>query len=517
VRRRDVPEAVAVAALLCVGIAVRILQLVSNRSLWLDEAYLSISIVNRPFAQLLTIPLEYNQVAPPLYLILAKASTLLFGPSEFALRLPAFLCSAGSLLLLIPTARQIVRGPGFYIALAMFAFAPMLVEYAGEAKPYAGDALGAVAVTLCVLQLLSSDFSVKNLVMASAIGVLAVLLSHGSAFVVIGAAATMVGFVARQGSLERLVRVVLVSAAWALGIAMTFWWASQYTANGTRQVMESYWGFAFMPFPPRSLYEAEWLWRAISGAYSIELGVRYFPWLFILAAVVGSVTLWREKRPETLGLLISPLVIVTVCSAARLYPFFDRLTLFVLPSLVLLAALGFSKILSRFNSKVWPALGIGLALVIFPSSAVLFGSAPASRTEEVKPVLAHVSSRWGPRDAIYVFYGATPAMRYYAPRFRLPDSAWTAGTANRGNPRAYLRELDAFRGRQHVWVLFSHDVVPGERKFILGYLDAIGLELSDQNFPQTGTQSAETAVFLYDLSDSARLSRANAESFSQSR
>jgi hypothetical protein len=502
-----------VLALLSAGLFLRLLQLLSDRSLWLDEAYLSISIVTRPLAKLLTTPLEYNQVAPPLYLVVAKASTLLFGPSEFALRLPAFLCSAGSLFLFAPTARSIVREPGFLIALAMFAFAPTLVEYAGEAKPYSGDALGAVAVMLCTIQVLTSDFSTKTVIRAAAIGVLAVLLSYGSIFVVIGASITLLGFAVRHPKSPPFLKAAALSLAWALGIALTAWWASRSTAQGTTRVMEDYWQFAFMPFPPNSRYEALWVWRAISDAYSSGFGVRFLSWIFVVAAATGAATLWRQHRRATLTLLISPLVIVIACSAARAYPFYDRLTLFVLPVLALLAAAGFATALSKVTSKAWPVLGVVFAIIIFPARSVLLGHAPASRTEALKPVLAHVSTHWRRGDAMYVFYGATPAMRYYAPRFRFSERDWTGGTANRGNINAYLRELDAFRGRDRVWVIFSHDVVPGEREAVLGYLNTIGEQLKGQNFPRLNSLPPASAVFLYNLSDSSRLSHASADSF----
>ncbi|MEO8576179.1 MAG: hypothetical protein ABI556_05750, partial [Gemmatimonadales bacterium] len=76
---------------LLLGAAIRVVQYFRRPALWLDEAMLSISIVKRPLRALIFSPLEFNQSAPPLYLQIAKISTMIFGPTELALRLPSFL------------------------------------------------------------------------------------------------------------------------------------------------------------------------------------------------------------------------------------------------------------------------------------------------------------------------------------------------------------------------------------------------------------------------------------------
>ena len=157
----------ATVGLVSAGLILRLLQLFNGRSLWKDEASLAVSIVERSLVQLVKTPLEYNQVAPPLYLMLAKLSTLLLGSSEFALRLPSFLCSAASLLLFVVLARQVAEGAAFYAALAMFAFSPLLIEYAGEAKPYSADALGALAVVLCAMRMLRPHLTSRDAVSAA--------------------------------------------------------------------------------------------------------------------------------------------------------------------------------------------------------------------------------------------------------------------------------------------------------------------------------------------------------------
>jgi hypothetical protein len=50
------------------GVALRFAQYLANRSLWLDEAFLALNVVQRSFSQLFQ-PLDDEQVAPIAYLL----------------------------------------------------------------------------------------------------------------------------------------------------------------------------------------------------------------------------------------------------------------------------------------------------------------------------------------------------------------------------------------------------------------------------------------------------------------
>jgi hypothetical protein len=123
-------------------------------------------------------------------------------------------------------------------------------------------------------------------------------------------------------------------------------------------------------------------------------------------------------------------------------------------------------------------------------------------------VLAELRARLEPGDAIYVYYSATLAVRFYAPELPI-----VPGASHRTDPRGYFRELDALRGRPRVWFFHTHGF-PCEPEAIRSYLDAIGIERDRIDDPYGLTGQREAAAYLYDLSDPERLARADAATHS---
>src|SRR5438132_4168306 len=69
-----------------IGIALRVAQYAANRSLWVDEAWVALNLIERPLSGL-TTHLSFNQAAPIGFLLVERIVAKLLGFSEYALRL----------------------------------------------------------------------------------------------------------------------------------------------------------------------------------------------------------------------------------------------------------------------------------------------------------------------------------------------------------------------------------------------------------------------------------------------
>lgn len=126
-RRARTWTAIAVA----VGVAVRLAR-PEVHSFWIDEG-MTVLVAGSadPFAAL------HADSHPPLFFLLVRGWTSLFGPSDLVLRLLPALVSCASIALFVPLARAWLGRERAPWAVAIHAVAPLLAWYAHEVRMYA--------------------------------------------------------------------------------------------------------------------------------------------------------------------------------------------------------------------------------------------------------------------------------------------------------------------------------------------------------------------------------------------
>jgi hypothetical protein len=125
---------------------------------------------------------------------------------------------------------------------------------------------------------------------------------------------------------------------------------------------------------------------------------------------------------------------------------------------------------------------------------------PYDSGQETRPIIEELAHRWKAGDGLYVYCGARHAVSFYGPRHSLYE--WTANDCNYDDPRVYLREVDAFRGRSRVW--FFSMLFPGDAMIVRSYLRAIGREeevIAGHALAGRGGRIID--VYRYDLSNPA--------------
>jgi hypothetical protein len=447
----------------------RLWQYFANASLWIDEIALAENVLRRPLAVLLRQPLALDQVAPPGFLALAKASVALFGPSEMALRLPPLLGGLAALLLFPALSRRFQPAWIAVFATALFAVLPTLIGHSAEFKPYSIDVFAAVALTVVALGLLDPGATAGRFLRAAVLGAAAVWFSQGAVFVVagLGAALLLLALQDRTGARGLTARLAGVIALWAVS-------AGAAAADGLHRV------------PPAMREYLNHFWHPSLPSVPVAA--------FVVIAVAA---LWKRDRQAAL-LLAGPVVVALLAAAMHLYPFSGRAILFLAPAAVLGIAECAGWLVEGLKCIRVPRRVAG-AIPALALLAVIAHDPPVYRDEDTRPVLQGLASRWQPGDAIYVYYAAERAFRFYGPRVGLSPGDAAFGGCHRGDPRSYLRELDHFRGRPRVWVFRTH--VSGalaEGPTLDGYLARMGT--------RTDTVRADEAeAVLWDLSSAGAL------------
>lgn len=476
-------------ALVALGTALRVVALLSDRCLWIDEAMLALNLVSRSPGELLQ-PLDYNQGAPVGFLLLSKAAIGAFGSAEWALRLVPFAASVCGLIGFAWLARRLLPSGGALLATALFALSPHLISYAAECKQYALDASIAIGLLACALPLLEGQGGRGRYAALGAAGALAVWFSHPAAFVLagLGSALLLKELVARDRS--QFVRTGFAVGAWLVSFAACYFLClKQLSAN---DYLTGYWADHFVP---RTLGAASWLADHLVALFELPggFGGPAIPLagFAALLALVGLVEFARENR-WLAGALVGPVVFLLCAAALQKYPFGGRLVLFVVPFAVLLAARGAWVLFEALR----PANRFAaVALVVLLVGASAWQSAEElrrpTRAEQLAPVLERVRAEMKPTDRVYVYYGAVPAFAFYTRERALPAAEVELGTQRRGSSEGYRDQVAGLHGR--TWVIFSHPHRDEETLF-RALLDARGPRVREM-------KDRDAAAWLYELPD----------------
>lgn len=354
-----------------VGISLRLLRLGLNFPLWGDEAFVALNFFDSDFASL-TKPLRHYQIAPLGFLWLEKAAVLLFGTSEFTLRLTPCLAGIFAFLISFKCAQIITPPKTALLTLAILAVSYYPIRHACEVKPYAFDFLAATIFLWLGATALKKNSSSRPLFLLAALSPILLFTSFPAAFSAGGVCIALACHIFQHK------KYTLITPGLILAFAVLASFLAHYTIIGTNQFHnelakhQAYWDSTF---PPTNLFQLPfWLLKTHAGnlsAYPIggKDGASSLTLLFFL---LGIFKLARKSKFPLLILLLSPFVLNLVAAYLGRYPYGGsaRVAQHLLPSICILSALGIRSILqlhllATIRSKAYLGLLCCLILLAF--------------------------------------------------------------------------------------------------------------------------------------------------------
>lgn len=463
----------ALLALVALGITARLVPLILNRNLWIDEAMLALNLVDRSPRQLLE-PLDWNQGAPIGFLLLVKGTIELFGPTEWALRLVSFLGSVVGLIGFTWLVRRLLPPLTAVLAVGLFAVSPYLVSYSAECKQYATDAALTVGLFAAALGLLHGMGTWWRWLVLAVAGAAAVWFSHPSVFVLggIGIALFAEGFAKRDH--RRVVACCVTIGCWLASFAVCYFVSLRDL--GSNQYLLDYWSGHFLPLPPVTPGALAWLldhffdffaYPGGLGGVEVKAGG-----IAAVLCIVGIVAIWRDRWTVAVALVV-PAVLAVAASGLQRYPVAGRMLLFLVPLMLIALARGTETIVAALRPTqplaAWVLLGV---IVAATTLEMLHQTSQPLRHEQLVPVLSQLRQKWQPGDRVYVYYGAVPAFLFYTREDRFPGKVML-GTNHRQHQTGYRDELAHLAGCERVWLVFSHRH-KDEESVIRAYAEGLG-------------------------------------------
>ena len=439
------------------GTGLRAREYLAKRSFWLDEVFLALGIVQKPWTTLFTEPLPHNQVAAPGFVAATKLCATIAGPNEWSLRLVPFLAGVAALIVFARVARRWLSPPHALLAMLLFAVSDHLIYYATEFKPYSLDVLATtLALDWALAEQTEQRVRVRDVALLSAL-----LLSSFTAAILLAAAGLYRIAVARArlGEVRRLVALALsatpaVAANWLLG--------ARFAARNT--FLYDYWHYAFPNVPPRSLEDWNWFIWTFRGLFEHAFDA----WSYLLVGALVAVGAVGHRK----GLLGGSVIAVALgLAAARLYPFHGRTVLYLTPVVCLLVAAGLETV--GRGRAAWLARVLIAALLLVPPGTVAAQYAlKPRRRAPIRPlleVLAH--QRPGPEEVVTT-WAAGFMYDYYRSILGLPARRPSGIAEWSGEPFRYRTAVQQALGDKPCWVVY-YGIVDWRR----GPIEAVAKEM----------------------------------------
>jgi hypothetical protein len=331
-RQSIIPIAIA-----CLGAGMLLYWIGRARPLWVDEEMLLLNVRDRGFAGLAGA-LWLDQSAPLGWLMLERIALMTFGISEPALRLLPALFGIATLATAAWIGTRWMTPLGAAILVSLCAFGEWIVFFTLELKHYSADtccALLVPAVAVWALEPDSPTLLVRRIGRWWIVAAIAHWFSNGGLFVTPGCAAVVTVACWRRGGWRLAARASLGAVMWAGSFAACYALVLRHAIANT--YLRDYWAFAFPPVSAGAGATFAWLLNQFEP-FATKPASSGLWLMFWIAYSVGILIGMARQRRLALMFATTP-VSALALAALHIVPTFERLALWVVPSLYVGVAL----------------------------------------------------------------------------------------------------------------------------------------------------------------------------------
>ncbi|NER79670.1 MAG: glycosyltransferase family 39 protein [Leptolyngbya sp. SIO1D8] len=477
------------------GIFLRIHQYLYNRQLWLDEAMLSTSIINRSFGGLLQ-PLEARQNAPIPFLFLTRLSVEIFGSNEYALRLPALIFGLLSLGLFYVVSKKYISADAVPISVFLFAISNALIYYSSELKQYSGDVLSVLICLLMVERIHDHRLNTLQAIAWGGLGAILIWFSLPVVFVLASGGICLLLF-ERKTKIHTL---FITFSIWLLSFLSLFYlFINRSLANeGLKNSWTAKDYFAPIPFLSPLNETLRWYLTTFQNIFVSPGGFASYELAGVLF-LAGCWLLLKKRHKYRLLVLLLPIVFALLASMLKQYIFTTRveyvqggrLVLFLLPAILLLVSEGLEYFKLRTHKIIF--IWMLILLLLHPLKISLIHVKNPRIGENVKPVIEYVFDNSEEPDKIYLHPRIKHQFWYYKNLLREQINLDVLeGVRDRDG---FVHDIRGLDNHPRIWFLFSYTLNDDklEKDSFLSQVNRRGCQLD-------AIEVEGASAYLYDLS-----------------
>ncbi len=373
--------------------------------MWYDESFVALNVLHKGAGALLGA-LEWDESAPPGFLIVERFTTAAAGRSEYAFRLVPLLAGLATVICFAFTARRICgNGPAWLWSVLMLAASTKLIVHAATLKHFTLDTLATVLIVWSALKVRTNGNNLVWILAWGILGAAGIWLSFASLFSFAG---TSVVLLVAAVCARRPREIAPLAAANLLVLISLLTLADPIRAQLGTHGLLGYWSRAGAFPPTNSLPGLGW-WLAVSITGFSGYFWRWPGVVMLTLAIVGAGALWRSQRRSEMLMLLLPIGFALMASGLRRWPFGNNPHMvFAAPLLFVLVATGAEAIHVRVNS--WRPWAGAVAITLLLTPGLLHAARGAVHPEykhQLGPVFDFVRRNARPADQFIVIDLAT--------------------------------------------------------------------------------------------------------------
>lgn len=310
------------------GILLRILMFSYARPLWNDECALGLNLLNRNYAELFSV-LDYSQTAPPLFSCFEKffaslQSLNLFEQTkiEYLLRLPSLIFGISAIILFYFLCRKIIENKvGQILAFSLFCINYQLIYYSQELKQYSSDIFAFIIILFSYFYINLTKTKKSKLFFYGLIFALSLWFSYASIFAIVSVLLLLL--IKNRKNIKSFLifcAPIFVSAAFFLIFKQNL---------NTSYYLHAFWSQGFLNWNFSNFF------KIIND--NINFYFFYFKSSWFICILLGTsfVFLFKNIKTETNKLVLIPFFAAIILSYLHIYPFYNRVSIYFLPIVIL--------------------------------------------------------------------------------------------------------------------------------------------------------------------------------------
>ena len=334
---------ISILCILVTGFYLRTLFYLNFSQLWGDEAAILIPAIKFSFVKAMFIPYGTDATSPPLYTAIIKILYNIGGINELKLRLGSYLAGLVSLPLCYLLFKRFLKGEqSLIIATFLISTNIALITMSGMIKQYTLDFLIATVILLIASNISWTQLKYKTIFLFFISALFFYISSFGALFII--PSIVLVYFISAilEKNKENIKKITLFTILNLIFLIPYYIFYLSKLNNDSHLVSQWIDKYGFFP---NTYFEVSGIVDYLFDTAS------YFGHTNILVIIsictlltIGSCIFYKVKPHKDFFVIVTPIIVMLIAGALKIYPFQNRAIIFLLPNFVIIIGMAFENI-----------------------------------------------------------------------------------------------------------------------------------------------------------------------------